>query len=364
MVPTDCPPPANECEVATCNAGACGMDPLPNDTEIANQTVGDCLRQVCNGASMIVGVPDDTDVPDDGTLCTINGCSMGLPTSMFAPMGTACNDGGGEICDGNGQCAPSVCGDNIISGGEACDDGDLEDGDGCDSNCTVTACGNGVLTSGEVCDDGNTTTGDGCSGMCTVDADYQCTTEPAPSLCQLSETKCKNGVDDDGDGMIDGADADCALAADAPECGAGETLYVFNSTDVPKAVASLSSSDSHIAVTTGGTVQRAVVRLSIFHPFDADLDISLLSPMGTSVDLSSDNGADGDDYTATVFEDACAEPIAAGTAPFSGCFFPEQPLSALNGQNPDGLWMLHVADDTVEDDGALLEWSLALCVAP
>ncbi len=34
----------------------------------------------------------------------------------------------------------------MISGGEACDDGNATSGDGCDNNCTATACGNGVAT--------------------------------------------------------------------------------------------------------------------------------------------------------------------------------------------------------------------------
>ena len=55
----------------------------------------------------------------------------------------------------DGMCSPSTCGDGRVAENEVCDDGNLIDGDGCDSNCTVTACGNGILTDGEVCDDGN-----------------------------------------------------------------------------------------------------------------------------------------------------------------------------------------------------------------
>jgi cysteine-rich repeat protein len=48
-----------------------------------------------------------------------------------------------------------------------CDDGNSEDDDGCDSNCTPTACGNGVETKGlasqeEECDDGNIEVNDNC----------------------------------------------------------------------------------------------------------------------------------------------------------------------------------------------------------
>jgi cysteine-rich repeat protein len=54
--------------------------------------------------------------------------------------------------------------------GEQCDDGGFIDGDGCDSNCTVTTCGNGVRTAGEECDDHNTIAGDCCSSACRVEA--------------------------------------------------------------------------------------------------------------------------------------------------------------------------------------------------
>ena len=60
----------------------------------------------------------------------------------------------------------SLCGDGMTDPGEECDDMNLVDGDGCDSNCTFTACGNGIVTSGETCDDGNTAAGDCCSATC------------------------------------------------------------------------------------------------------------------------------------------------------------------------------------------------------
>ncbi len=85
-----------------------------------------------------------------------------------------------------GLCAtPSVCGNGIIEGGEACDDMNLVDGDGCDSNCTVTACGNGIVTMGEACDDGNTNNGDCCSNSCT----------PAPDATPCDDLQFCNGTD-------------------------------------------------------------------------------------------------------------------------------------------------------------------------
>lgn len=98
------------------------------------------------------------------------------------------------------DCSTSVCGDGTADlGCEGCDDANATDGDGCDSNCTVTACGNGIVTSGEACDDGNATDGDGCDGNCTA-------------------TACGNGVTTSGeacdDGNLvgaDGCDASCQL---------------------------------------------------------------------------------------------------------------------------------------------------------
>jgi cysteine-rich repeat protein len=50
---------------------------------------------------------------------------------------------------------------------------------------TSTVCGDGIPgLPAEECDDGNTVAGDGCSPTCTVEV-------------------CNNGVDDDGDGLVD-----------------------------------------------------------------------------------------------------------------------------------------------------------------
>jgi cysteine-rich repeat protein len=62
-----------------------------------------------------------------------------------------------------------ICGDARHGQDEACDDGNLLDGDGCDSNCTLTSCGNGIVVAPEECDDGNTVDADGCSASCVVE---------------------------------------------------------------------------------------------------------------------------------------------------------------------------------------------------
>jgi cysteine-rich repeat protein len=58
------------------------------------------------------------------------------------------------------------CGDGVVEGGEACDDGNTVDGDGCDATCRPSGCGSGRVSGSEECDDGNVIGGDGCSAEC------------------------------------------------------------------------------------------------------------------------------------------------------------------------------------------------------
>jgi cysteine-rich repeat protein len=67
-------------------------------------------------------------------------------------------------CGGLGELG--VCGNGLVDVGEACDDGNIAEGDACTPVCTVPECGDGFVAPGETCDDGNTLDGDGCSARC------------------------------------------------------------------------------------------------------------------------------------------------------------------------------------------------------
>ena len=71
-----------------------------------------------------------------------------------------------------------LCGNGVEDAGEECDDGNLSDGDACDSNCTLPACGNQIVDGTEQCDDGGEDSGDGCSELCAL--------EPAARRCQTA----------------------------------------------------------------------------------------------------------------------------------------------------------------------------------
>ncbi|HMP17842.1 MAG TPA: proprotein convertase P-domain-containing protein, partial [Gemmatales bacterium] len=58
--------------------------------------------------------------------------------------------------------------------------------------------------------------------------------------------------------------------------------------------------------------------------------------------------------------DQAANPISAGTAPFTGSFRPEQPLSAFHGISGNGTWTLRVRDVVSSDTGTLQNWSITV----
>jgi subtilisin-like proprotein convertase family protein len=139
--------------------------------------------------------------------------------------------------------------------------------------------------------------------------------------------------------------------------------FTWASTDVPKSIpdGSLVGVTSTLAVTAGPTsIAKVTVALSITHTFDSDLSITLISPTGTSVLLSSWNGGSGNNYTSTVFDDAAGISITVGAAPFTGTYRPEAALSTLNGQNANGTWQLKVVDDASLDVGSLVSWSITV----
>eukprot|EP00929_Paragymnodinium_shiwhaense_P076937 TRINITY_DN39600_c0_g5_i1.p1 TRINITY_DN39600_c0_g5~~TRINITY_DN39600_c0_g5_i1.p1 ORF type:complete len:7063 (+),score=1414.31 TRINITY_DN39600_c0_g5_i1:190-21189(+) len=170
------------------------------------------------------------------------------------------------------HCANCVatCGDARRDAGEACDDGNTDDGDGCSSTCTLetgyycfggaapsdatplpdtcenATCGDGVAQGAEQCDDGNLRNADGCSVDCLVEAGWVCTGDQ-PSVC---ETVCGDGAhagseecDDGGLEEGDGCSSNCtvedgwfceggtAYGADTCHTYCGDGLRIFEECD-------------------------------------------------------------------------------------------------------------------------------------
>jgi hypothetical protein len=102
------------------------------------------------------------------------------------------------------------------------------------------------------------------------------------------------------------------------------------------------------------------------HPYVSDLSISLVAPDGTFIVLTSGNGGDQDNYTATCFNQRAETPIAAGTPPYTGTFKPQGQLGLFNnGQNPNGTWMLRILDTyPFADQGSLISCSITFSDTP
>ena len=117
-------------------------------------------------------------------------------------------------------------------------------------------------------------------------------------------------------------------------------------------------------------LKKVAVSLHITHTADSDLDISLIGPDGTTVNLSSDNGGTSDDYGTdcidafrTTFDSTAATAITAGTPPYVGTFRPEASLTVFNeksGTNVNGTWTLRIADDAAGAVGSIRCCSLLL----
>jgi cysteine-rich repeat protein len=168
----------------------------------------------------LAGVGGRDEIALDDISIALPGCGDG------AIVGEACDDGDntdgdgcaadctvehGFTCSGEPSACASTCGDGLVASDEVCDDGGTDAGDGCDGACAIETgwdcigepsiceaagvCGDGTVGIAEGCDDGNTDEGDGCSGTCGTEPGWQCTGEP--SMCV---------ADIDGDGVINDAD--------------------------------------------------------------------------------------------------------------------------------------------------------------
>ena len=140
---------------------------------------------------------------DDGDGCD-NDCTVSCTTAADCDDGAPCN--GAETCSGSGACAAgSPLGDGTSCGADlVCRAG----------ACATLGCGNAVVDGEEQCDDGNTVDGDGCDNDCTfscsADADCddanQC---DGTEICDIASHTCSGGMSL-SDGTTCDRDADAA----------------------------------------------------------------------------------------------------------------------------------------------------------
>lgn len=131
------------------------------------------------------------------------------------------------------------------------------------------------------------------------------------------------------------------------------TLYEPNPVVIPNGAgaARMSFEDPN-----GGDADSVTVGFRVRHSRTQQLDISVKDPDGDRVSLSEgetkgeDLGTGGcpeqnpDTAKFTSFRQTMAQPLSAGTAPYTGYFLPHESLAAVTGPYGPGNWTLIVKD--------------------
>jgi subtilisin-like proprotein convertase family protein len=119
-----------------------------------------------------------------------------------------------------------------------------------------------------------------------------------------------------------------------------------------------------------GFVCDVSVRANIIHTFAGDLDITLTSPGGTVITLTTDNGVGTDNVFAPTLWSDDASPGAGGAKLTTDATYvdlvaknsltPEESLASLRGQPANGTWTLRVSDDAGGDVGNVTNWAVTI----
>lgn len=161
---------------------------------------------------------------DDGNLDSEDGCDG----DCNVETGWMCIGGKPRGAQPTVDWCSEICGDGVNRGWHTCDDGNLEDGDGCSANCITEVgfqctgggkettdvctepCGDGINAGLLPCDDSNLLDGDGCSSTCQIETGWLCSggSPTGPDTCyeicgdglDLGEYGCDDGNLIDGDG--------------------------------------------------------------------------------------------------------------------------------------------------------------------
>ena len=164
-----------------------------------------------------------------------------------------------------------------------------------------------------------------------------------------------------------------SLAVAPPEpagCPATTTTVDSEDANLPIAITDNATFMSTLTV-TGLDARIWDVDLTAFitHTFPGDLDITLTSPAGTVITITTDNGGTADDaFNGTVWDDDAGDvnpPGGATDATYvsgevEASLAPEEALAAFIGEDPNGDWILEISDDAGANTGSLDAWSLTI----
>jgi cysteine-rich repeat protein len=172
----------------------------------------------------------EIEFDDEGGVWT---CTSAQPIDPETP-------GSGRIIRLQIRPREGACGDGAIQLGEACDDGNTADCDGCSALCALeSGCGDGARCAEEACDDGNRRACDGCSPACALEPGAACgdgtvnaacgeQCDPPGAQCTAQCQRlpvCGDGFTGGAEACDDGNTADCdgcsAACVVETDCGDG-----------------------------------------------------------------------------------------------------------------------------------------------
>lgn len=230
-VPTPMASPS-ECVEHVCKMGVDTAVPVALGVAVAKQVDGNCKKTVCDGNGGKIEANDDEDVHIDGSDCTLDICTDGVPSNPNVPADMPCGSNMNLTCDGEGQCRGCVTDSDCSVGMMACASTVCNAGGVCEvlvkpngmplpaqnqtaGDCSVRVCdgaGNAidVADPSDPASDGNECTADTCNG-----------TTPVSSPMQAGATCNGNGVCDGAGHCFGVIGASCATDG---ECSSGHCV--------------------------------------------------------------------------------------------------------------------------------------------
>ncbi len=211
VIDIDCPDAlASSCEYyGRCNIYGTAVD-------LENNAI--CIEDICGNAQVVDESCDDGNLIDGdgcGSNCQVErGYYCGLhpegiqPVSVCeeTPENTRCptrllED---DLCHCGCDVIDPVCPSSTLEECEIIGGCYIEQGEVIDpaspQNCVENTCGDGWLAQAEVCDDGNLNNGDGCSSVCQVELGFECeqrwVSGQERSICAEKDDGCSNRIQD------------------------------------------------------------------------------------------------------------------------------------------------------------------------
>lgn len=166
---------------ALCSGGAEDGQPCVSEAELVacRDGVGTCAAQSLDGCDSNCALEPGFKCELAGMPCEETACGDGFVE------GTEQCDVGGGACDLNGCVALDANGCDVtcaLKPGFKCEPGVTCTGANVATDCCVpTVCGDGLVEGSEACDDGPAVSGDGCADDCSIETFYRCSGQP--SVC-------------------------------------------------------------------------------------------------------------------------------------------------------------------------------------